>query len=31
MRFLPVFLDLSVGTVALVGDGVAAGSKLRLL
>src|SRR6516165_2044723 len=31
MRFLPVFLDLSVGTVALVGNGAAARSKLRLL
>jgi uroporphyrin-III C-methyltransferase/precorrin-2 dehydrogenase/sirohydrochlorin ferrochelatase len=31
MRFLPVFLDVSVGTVALVGNGTAARSKLRLL
>jgi uroporphyrin-III C-methyltransferase/precorrin-2 dehydrogenase/sirohydrochlorin ferrochelatase len=31
MRFLPVFLDLRVGTVALVGNGAAARSKLRLL
>ena len=31
MRFLPVFLDLSSGTVALVGSGSAALSKLRLL
>jgi uroporphyrin-III C-methyltransferase / precorrin-2 dehydrogenase / sirohydrochlorin ferrochelatase len=31
MRFLPVFLDLSSGTVALVGAGAAALNKLRLL
>src|SRR5262245_10893803 len=31
MRFLPVFLDLASGTVALVGDGAAALNKLRLL
>jgi uroporphyrin-III C-methyltransferase/precorrin-2 dehydrogenase/sirohydrochlorin ferrochelatase len=31
MRFLPVFLDVRSGTVALVGDGVAAMSKLQLL
>src|SRR5437870_5531833 len=31
MRFMPVFLDLSAGTVALVGSGAAAMSKLRLL
>lgn len=31
MRFLPVFLDLSRGVVALVGAGPAAISKLRLL
>ncbi len=31
MRFLPVFLDLSQGTVALVGGGPAALNKLRLL
>src|SRR6266849_6667964 len=31
MRFLPVFLDLKAGTVALVGAGPAAFNKLRLL
>jgi uroporphyrin-III C-methyltransferase / precorrin-2 dehydrogenase / sirohydrochlorin ferrochelatase len=31
MRFLPVFLDLASGTVALVGSGPAALNKLRLL
>jgi uroporphyrin-III C-methyltransferase/precorrin-2 dehydrogenase/sirohydrochlorin ferrochelatase len=31
MRFLPVFLDLARGTVALVGSGSAALAKLRLL
>src|SRR5262245_39896086 len=31
MRFLPVFLDLASGTVALVGSGQAALTKLRLL
>jgi len=31
MRFMPVFLDLASGTVALVGGGTAAMSKLRLL
>ncbi len=31
MRFLPVFLDLASGTVALVGTGAAALNKLRLL
>jgi uroporphyrin-III C-methyltransferase / precorrin-2 dehydrogenase / sirohydrochlorin ferrochelatase len=31
MRFLPVFLDLARGTVALVGTGPAALAKLRLL
>src|SRR5262249_5119376 len=31
MRFLPVFLDLKSGTVALVGSGAAAVNKLRLL
>ena len=31
MRFLPVFLDVRSGTVALVGSGPAALSKLRLL
>jgi uroporphyrin-III C-methyltransferase / precorrin-2 dehydrogenase / sirohydrochlorin ferrochelatase len=31
MRFLPVFLDLTSGTVALVGAGPAARNKLRLL
>ena len=31
MRFLPLFLDLSAGTVALVGGGSAAASKLRIL
>jgi len=31
MRFLPVFLDLASGTVALVGSGGAALDKLRLL
>ena len=31
MRFLPIFLDLSAGTVALFGAGSAARSKLRLL
>ena len=31
MRFLPVFLDLASGTVALVGSGPAAVNKLRLL
>jgi len=31
MRFLPVFLDLASGTVALVGSGSAALNKLRLL
>lgn len=31
MRFLPVFLDLTSGTVALVGAGPAAMNKLRLL
>jgi uroporphyrin-III C-methyltransferase / precorrin-2 dehydrogenase / sirohydrochlorin ferrochelatase len=31
MRFLPVFLDLKSGTVALVGAGPAALNKLRLL
>src|SRR5215467_15467233 len=31
MRFLPVFLDLASGTVALVGSGAAALNKLRLL
>ena len=31
MRFLPVFLDLSAGVVALIGGGAAAKSKLRLL
>jgi uroporphyrin-III C-methyltransferase/precorrin-2 dehydrogenase/sirohydrochlorin ferrochelatase len=31
MRFLPVFLDLSAGTVALIGAGPAALNKLRLL
>lgn len=31
MRFLPVFLDLASGTVALIGAGPAAINKLRLL
>ena len=31
MRFLPVFLDISSGIVALIGGGAAAKSKLRLL
>jgi uroporphyrin-III C-methyltransferase/precorrin-2 dehydrogenase/sirohydrochlorin ferrochelatase len=31
MRFFPVFLDLSVGTVVLAGGGEAAANKLRLL
>ncbi len=31
MRFLPVFLDLREGRVALVGSGAAAANKLRLL
>ena len=31
MRFLPVFLDLTSGTVALIGSGPAAANKLRLL
>src|SRR5260370_40216843 len=31
MRFLPVFLDLASGTVALVGSGPAALNKLRLV
>jgi uroporphyrin-III C-methyltransferase / precorrin-2 dehydrogenase / sirohydrochlorin ferrochelatase len=31
MRFLPVFLDLTSGTVALIGSGEAAVNKLRLL
>jgi uroporphyrin-III C-methyltransferase/precorrin-2 dehydrogenase/sirohydrochlorin ferrochelatase len=31
MRFLPVFLDLTLGTVALIGSGPAALNKLRLL
>jgi uroporphyrin-III C-methyltransferase/precorrin-2 dehydrogenase/sirohydrochlorin ferrochelatase len=31
MRFLPVFLDLSSGTVAVIGGGAAARAKLRLL
>ena len=31
MRFLPVFLDLTAGTVMLVGSGEAALNKLRLL
>ena len=31
MRFLPVFLDLTSGTVALVGSGPAVVNKLRLL
>ena len=31
MRFLPLFLDLSAGTVALIGAGPAAQNKLRLL
>lgn len=31
MRFLPVFLDLKSGTVALIGSGPAAVNKLRLL
>src|ERR1700683_1021802 len=31
MRFLPVFLDVSAGTVALIGAGPAALNKLRLL
>lgn len=31
MRFLPLFLDLSTATVALVGNSAAAVSKLRLL
>lgn len=31
MRFLPVFLDLSSGTVALIGAGAAAAAKFRLL
>ncbi len=31
MRFLPVFLDLASGTVALIGSGPAAVNKLRLL
>jgi len=31
MRYLPVFLDLASGTVALVGSGSAALNKLRLL
>jgi uroporphyrin-III C-methyltransferase/precorrin-2 dehydrogenase/sirohydrochlorin ferrochelatase len=31
MRFLPVFLDLTAGTVTLVGSGEAALNKLRLL
>jgi uroporphyrin-III C-methyltransferase/precorrin-2 dehydrogenase/sirohydrochlorin ferrochelatase len=31
MRFLPIFLDLTTGTVALVGRGQAAQSKLHLL
>jgi uroporphyrin-III C-methyltransferase / precorrin-2 dehydrogenase / sirohydrochlorin ferrochelatase len=31
MRFLPLFLDLSAGTIALIGAGPAATSKLRLL
>src|SRR2546423_2913361 len=31
MRFFPVFVDLASGTVALVGSGLAALNKLRLL
>jgi uroporphyrin-III C-methyltransferase / precorrin-2 dehydrogenase / sirohydrochlorin ferrochelatase len=31
MRFLPVFLDVSSKTIALIGHGTAAQSKLRLL
>ena len=31
MRFLPVFLDLSSATVAVIGGGAAARAKLRLL
>jgi len=31
MRFLPVFLDVAAGTVALVGSGLEAQTKLRLL
>src|SRR5262245_25702466 len=31
MRFLPVLLDLTSGTVALIGSGLAAVNKLRLL
>ena len=31
MRFLPVFLDLTSGMVALIGSGPAAANKLRLL
>ena len=31
MRFLPLFLDLSTATVALVGNSAAATAKLRLL
>jgi uroporphyrin-III C-methyltransferase / precorrin-2 dehydrogenase / sirohydrochlorin ferrochelatase len=31
MRFMPVFLDLRAGTVALIGGGAGAMSKLRLL
>jgi uroporphyrin-III C-methyltransferase/precorrin-2 dehydrogenase/sirohydrochlorin ferrochelatase len=31
MRFLPVFLDVSAGTVALIGAGPSAQNKLRLL
>ena len=31
MRYLPLFLDLSSGTVALIGSGAAAKNKLRLL
>src|SRR5690349_2923192 len=31
MRFLPVFLDLTAGTVVLVGSGEPALNKLRLL
>src|SRR5258708_19484549 len=31
MRFLPLFLDVTAGTVALIGAGPAALNKLRLL
>ena len=31
MRYLPLFLDLTSGTVALIGSGAAAKNKLRLL